>query len=69
MCVLPLQYIHLLKEIDFKQIKGNTMTMSQQRISIEKLKLWKQKKNQIESPELKRTEIEIKHLLINEKKI
>lgn len=69
MCVLPLQYIHLLKEIDFKQIKGNMMTMSQQRISIEKLKLWKQKKNQIESPELKRTEIEIKHLLINEKKI
>ena len=29
-CVLSLQYIHLLKEIDFKQIKGNMMTMSQQ---------------------------------------
>lgn len=28
--MLSLQYIHLLKEIDFKQIKGNMMTMSQQ---------------------------------------
>lgn len=28
-CVLLLQYIHLLKEIVFKQIKGNMMTMSQ----------------------------------------
>lgn len=65
-CVLLLQYIHLLKEIVFKQIKGSMMTMSQQTENLNrKAETENRKKNQIESPELKRTEIEITHTLIN----